>query len=70
MANLSEDALLQIPEGFSYQKGLKNFDGNEELYKETLLLFSSLWEERKEQLQQFLKEENMTVTLDKIDTIE
>lgn len=49
----------QIPAGFSYQKGLKNFDGNEEVYKETLVLFSSLWKERKEQLKQFLAEENM-----------
>ena len=41
-------------------EGLDNFDGNEALYKETLLLFSTLWEERKEQLQRFLDEENMT----------
>lgn len=59
LLNLSEDALQQIPEGFSYQKGLDNFDGNEELYKETLVLFSSLWEERKEQLKSFLEEDNM-----------
>ncbi len=59
MLNLLEDALLQIPEGFFYWKGLENFDGNEALYKETLILFSTLWEERKEQLQQFLAEENM-----------
>ncbi|MBP3616635.1 MAG: response regulator [Lachnospiraceae bacterium] len=60
MLNLPEEALQQIPEGFFYQKGLDNFDGNEALYKETLLLFSTLWEERKEQLQRFLDEENMT----------
>lgn len=59
MLNLPEEALLPIPEGFSYPNGLKNFDGNEELYKETLVLFSALWEERKEQLRVFLEEENM-----------
>lgn len=59
LLNLPEEALLQTPEGFSYQSGLKNFDGNEALYKETLVLFSSLWEERKEQLQQFLEQGNM-----------
>lgn len=59
LLNLPEEALSQIPEGFSYQSGLKNFDGNEELYKETLALFSSLWEERKEQLRQFLEQGNM-----------
>lgn len=56
---LPEHLLVQKPEGFSYQNGLKNFDGNEEMYRETLLLFSSLWEERREQLYQFLQEENM-----------
>ncbi len=47
------------PEGFSYRSGLANFDGNEEVYKETLVLFAELWAERKEQLRQFLEEENM-----------
>lgn len=47
------------PKGFSYQKGLDNFDGNEEVYRETLVLFSELWTERKEQLRQFLEEDNM-----------
>ena len=59
LINLPEEVLLPIPDGFSYQNGLKNFDGNEELYKEKLVLFSSLWEERKEQLKGFLEEENM-----------
>ena len=49
----------EIPEGFSYRKGLTNFDGNEPIYRETLVLFADLWEERKEQLRQFLEEENM-----------
>lgn len=48
------------PEGFSYEKGLENFDGNETVYRETLVLFAELWEERREQLRQFLKEGNMT----------
>lgn len=47
------------PEDFSYRKGLTNFDGNEEVYRETLVLFADLWEERKEQLRQFLEEGNM-----------
>ena len=47
------------PADFSYRKGLTNFDGNEEVYRETLVLFADLWEERKEQLRQFLEEENM-----------
>lgn len=47
------------PEGFSYRRGLTNFDGNEDVYRETLVLFADLWEERKEQLRQFLEEENM-----------
>ncbi len=46
-------------EGFSYESGLKNFDGNEEGYRETLRLFAELWPERQEMLQQFLAEENM-----------
>lgn len=49
----------QKPEGFSYRNGLANFDGNEEVYRETLVLFAELWAERKEQLRQFLEEENM-----------
>lgn len=48
-----------VPEGFSYEAGLANFDGNEEAYRETLVLFAQLWEERREQLKQFLEEENM-----------
>lgn len=51
--------LIQKPDGYSYQNGLKNFDGNTEAYEETLLLFAQLWEERKEQLATFLEEENM-----------
>ena len=46
-------------EGFSFRKGLDNFDGDETVYRETLCLFAELWEERKEQLQQFLEEKNM-----------
>lgn len=49
----------EVPEGFSYQKGLGNFDGDETVYRETLVLFSEIWEERKEALRQFLAEENM-----------
>ncbi len=56
---LPEEKLIQKPEGYSYENGLKNFDGNAEAYEETLLLFAQLWEERKEQLADFLKEENM-----------
>lgn len=41
-------------EGFSYEKGLKNFDGNEKIYRETLLLFAEIWAEREEQLRTFL----------------
>lgn len=55
---LSETRENPEPEGFSYQSGLGNFDGNEAVYRETLVLFASLWEERKEQLKQFLEEEN------------
>lgn len=54
-----DDGQLREPEGFFYEKGLHNFDGNEEVYRETLLLFAELWEERREQLRQFLEEENM-----------
>ena len=50
---------VSVPEGFSYQKGLEFFDGNETAYRETLVLFAELWEERREQLRQFLEEENM-----------
>ena len=57
---LPSDKIIQKPEGYSYQNGLNNFDGNTEAYEETLLLFAQLWEERKEQLSAFLKEENMT----------
>ena len=49
----------QSPEGFSYESGLANFDGDDEAYRETLVLFSELWTERKESLRQFLEEENM-----------
>lgn len=53
------EATDEKPEGFSYRKGLTNFDGNESVYRETLVLFADLWEERKAQLRQFLEEENM-----------
>lgn len=56
---LPEDLPVQKPEGFSYLNGLKNFDGNDDVYRETLVLFASLWEERREMLRQFLEEENM-----------
>lgn len=56
---LPTDKIVQKPEGFSYQNGLANFDGNESVYRETLGLFAELWEERKVQLQQFLEEGNM-----------
>lgn len=56
---LAEEKIVQKPEGFSYQNGLSNFDGNEEVYRETLVLFADLWEERKVQLKQLLKEGNM-----------
>lgn len=56
---LPPEKLVRKPEGYSYENGLKNFDGNKEVYEETLLLFAQLWEERKEQLADFLKEENM-----------
>lgn len=56
---LPSEKLIQKPDGFSYQNGLKNFDGNTEGYEETLLLFAQLWEERKEQLADFLKSEDM-----------
>lgn len=54
-----DEALLQAPDGFSYEKGLRNFGGNETVYRETLVLFAELWEERREQLRLFLEEENM-----------
>lgn len=47
------------PEGFFYEKGLDNFGGAEAAYRETLVLFADLWMERKEQLKQFLEENNM-----------
>ena len=56
---LPEDKGFREPEGFSYEKGLKNFDGNDAAYRETLVLFAELWQERREQLRQFLEEENM-----------
>ncbi len=56
---LSGKVAEKNPEDFSYRKGLTNFDGNEQVYRETLVLFADLWEERKEQLRQFLEEKNM-----------
>lgn len=56
---LSTGKKKKEPNGFFYEKGLKNFDGNEPMYRETLLLFAELWGERREQLRQFLEEENM-----------
>lgn len=50
---------INAPEGFSYEKGLANFDGNEPQYRETLVLFADLWGERRAQLKQFLDDENM-----------
>lgn len=47
------------PEGFFYEKGLDNFDGNDEGYRETLVLFADLWLERRAQLKLFLDENNM-----------
>ncbi len=49
----------EMPEGFFYEKGLKNFDGDDAVYRETLVLFADLWKERKEQLRQFLEEGDM-----------
>lgn len=56
---LSKKQSSQIPKGFSYETGLDNFDGNESVYRETLVLFADLWKERKEQLQCFLREGNL-----------
>lgn len=56
---LPDDETEKKPDGFSYRKGLTNFDGNDAVYRETLVLFAELWEERKEQLRQFLEEKNM-----------
>lgn len=56
---LPDEKVLREPDGFSYDKGLKNFDGNDAVYRETLVLFAELWAERREQLRQFLEEENM-----------
>ena len=56
---LPDNGSLREPEGFFYGKGLKNFDGNDAAYRETLVLFAELWGERREQLRQFLEEENM-----------
>lgn len=54
-----QEEQVQRPEGFFYGKGLANFDGNEPVYRETLVLFADLWEERREELRRFLEEENM-----------
>jgi len=51
--------MLQKPDGFSYENGLGNFDGNESGYRETLVMFADLWVERKEQLKQFLADNDM-----------
>lgn len=56
---LSCEKQSKMPEGFSYQSGLANFDGDETVYRETLVLFAELWKERKESLRQFLEKENM-----------
>lgn len=57
---LPQDKLMWQPEGFSYQNGLKYFYGNEEVYRETMLLFAQLWKEREVKLTQFLQEENLS----------
>jgi len=56
---LPREKVFRRPDGFSYESGLKNFDGNEKAYQETLVLFADLWNERQGMLQQFLEEENM-----------
>ncbi len=56
---LTERQDLQVLDGFSYETGLAYFDGNESAYRETLVLFAQLWEERRAQLQQFLGDGNM-----------
>lgn len=56
---LPAEVVKEEPGDFSYQKGLAHFDGNEPLYRETLVLFADLWEERKVQLRHFLEEGNM-----------
>lgn len=56
---LPQERETEEPEGFSYETGLKNFDGNDLMYRETLQLFAELWKERRENLKQFLEEENM-----------
>ncbi len=53
------EGILQEPDGFSYENGVANFDGNESVYRETLVLFADLWAERKEQLGQFLADGDM-----------
>ena len=67
-ANRMEEILSQVLvekedshtlDGFSYETGLSFFDGNESAYRETLVLFAQLWEERRVQLQQFLADGNM-----------
>ncbi|MGN1083994.1 MAG: response regulator, partial [Lachnospiraceae bacterium] len=56
---LPAEKVVRMPSGFSYENGLKNFDGNEKAYRETLLLFATLWEERQEMLRTLLAQENM-----------
>lgn len=56
---LPKDRKQREPEGFFYEKGLENFGGDDDAYRETLVLFADLWVERKEQLRQFLEEYNM-----------
>lgn len=56
---LPKDRKQREPEGFFYEKGLENFGGDDDAYRETLVLFADLWVERKEQLRQFLEENNM-----------
>jgi HPt (histidine-containing phosphotransfer) domain-containing protein len=48
-----------LPTDFFYEKGLDNFDGNDAGYRETMVLFADLWMERREQLKQFMDENNM-----------
>lgn len=56
---VSEQTSRRELEGFSYAEGLKNFDGNEKIYRETLLLFAEIWAEREEQLRTFLAQGDM-----------
>lgn len=57
---LPKEKLMWQPEGFSYQNGLNYFYGNEEVYRETMLLFAQLWKEREERLTQLLQEGNLS----------